>query len=727
MKNSISLTIISIVFFNSLSAQSTWSILSPTRTINNYVASSFINDDEGWLIDDQAILWHTSDGLITLDTLSTGYYFSKLAFVDALTGFALQDSNAYKTIDGGITWSVLTLPGNTNGAIYFLNKDTGFVSGFYEYFRTTNSGATWTAISTTGWTDYYFVNDSVGYVTTDDVNLTDRIYRTTDCGLTWTGVFQIDYSYMYSIWFTTEDTGYVLGFDDSGFEGQNEILKTTTGGLTWDNIDDLDDGDSYNLDLRFKNNHQEGFAFAEYGYATLNGGDYWNYPEWLADSLNFPGWSGPFNALDGFDVMYLAGNDGSLLKWENNPSKFQDLSGRICQVINDISGSENHAWLASDIGLLRSDDGGVTWNLNFGEGENMTVVEAVNDNFIIAGSTDYETQLLYRSTDGGTTWTTIASFPDTEMHALEIQMINEDTGYIFSTLCIGIASCNSPERGVWRTTDQGTTWQAYEFPPSAGYIRAMHFINANEGWLVQGGNPSSVYPTLLYHTTDGSVTWNIIYQNPDLNWITDVFFNDTQHGWMIAHSQSGAMKDIYETFDGGVTWSSGYNLPGSGENVKLFFIDALHGFFLKNGFIYETNDGGVIWQTSYESKIALTEIEYAGNGNTLAAGYYGFLIEGVNSLAVNVPPTSTPNDLNMKIYPNPVASTATIKFTLSQPSQVTIRLFSLDEKNVMPIADGNYSEGNHQLQFSRKNLAAGIYFLQLKTQSLALIEKIVIE
>ena len=97
MKNYTSLAIISIVFFNSLSAQSTWSILSPTRTINNYVASSFINDDEGWLLVErsngfvrfhawQAILGLGGLGLLSAATL----IFSFLTLLLSPVAFTLM-------------------------------------------------------------------------------------------------------------------------------------------------------------------------------------------------------------------------------------------------------------------------------------------------------------------------------------------------------------------------------------------------------------------------------------------------------------------------------------------------------------------------------------------------------------------------------------------------------------------------------------------------------------
>jgi hypothetical protein len=60
-------------------------------------------------------------------------------------------------------------------------------------------------------------------------------------------------------------------------------------------------------------------------------------------------------------------------------------------------------------------------------------------------------------------------------------------------------------------------------------------------------------------------------------------------------------------------------------------------------------------------------------------------------------------------------------------STVQLKLFSLEGREVMTIADENFSEGTHQLTINRQSLSAGIYFLQLKTSSSTITKKVVIE
>jgi len=97
---------------------------------------------------------------------------------------------------------------------------------------------------------------------------------------------------------------------------------------------------------------------------------------------------------------------------------------------------------------------------------------------------------------------------------------------------------------------------------------------------------------------------------------------------------------------------------------------------------------------------------------------------------VNYPvssPLPSPNSIGWNVYPNPFSSSTTIEFKLDQSSQVSIKLFSLEEKEVMTIMDGNFSEGDHRFSFGRETLVAGIYLLQLKTSSATLTKKLVVE
>jgi hypothetical protein len=87
-----------------------------------------------------------------------------------------------------------------------------------------------------------------------------------------------------------------------------------------------------------------------------------------------------------------------------------------------------------------------------------------------------------------------------------------------------------------------------------------------------------------------------------------------------------------------------------------------------------------------------------------------------------------------EVYPNPVTAFTTITFSLNQPENVTIRLFSIEGKEIGLIVDAYYAAGNHKVNFfnnfqsnTSASLAAGIYFIQFKTNKEMVTRKVILE
>ena len=79
-----------------------------------------------------------------------------------------------------------------------------------------------------------------------------------------------------------------------------------------------------------------------------------------------------------------------------------------------------------------------------------------------------------------------------------------------------------------------------------------------------------------------------------------------------------------------------------------------------------------------------------------------------------------------QINPNPVSQSAVISFSVSKASHVTIIVADTRGRSLKIIADANFSEGNHKINFNRESLAAGIYYLQLKSNDNVTMKKIII-
>ncbi|MBK6484808.1 MAG: T9SS type A sorting domain-containing protein [Chitinophagaceae bacterium] len=85
------------------------------------------------------------------------------------------------------------------------------------------------------------------------------------------------------------------------------------------------------------------------------------------------------------------------------------------------------------------------------------------------------------------------------------------------------------------------------------------------------------------------------------------------------------------------------------------------------------------------------------------------------------------DEMKFSVYPNPLSSSATVSFFLTEESNVTIELMDVNGRSLRVIAHEDFSAGTHEVTFNRESLVAGIYFLQTKTNAGVMMKTVVIE
>ncbi|MDD3876725.1 MAG: YCF48-related protein [Bacteroidales bacterium] len=160
--------------------------------------------------------------------------FKSIYFINADTGYIVGTGIIIKTTNGGTNWT--TQSGNCSSirSVYFLNKDTGYVVGDGCISKTTDGGSNWINLNLVDWSDelysVFFVNSEIGYFVGYGVPTPYTghpvIYKTIDGGLSKISL-NTNISFVpYSAYFFDENTGYVVG-------SFGTILKTINGGNTW--------------------------------------------------------------------------------------------------------------------------------------------------------------------------------------------------------------------------------------------------------------------------------------------------------------------------------------------------------------------------------------------------------------------------------------------------------------------------------------------------------------
>jgi endonuclease I len=78
-------------------------------------------------------------------------------------------------------------------------------------------------------------------------------------------------------------------------------------------------------------------------------------------------------------------------------------------------------------------------------------------------------------------------------------------------------------------------------------------------------------------------------------------------------------------------------------------------------------------------------------------------------------------------YPNPFNSQTTIEFNLTDPTTITIGIFSASAQKITDLVSGTfYSAGNHRVQFDASNLATGVYYYKINTGKQSIIRKMIL-
>jgi photosystem II stability/assembly factor-like uncharacterized protein len=243
---------------------------------SHYLRSIVFTDfNNGWAAGDWGTVLKTTDGGETWMQQTTGITTRNLNavyFINAQTGWAAGDGETViSTINGGTTWTVYTgnYMYNNFKSVHFVNLMHGWVcadnfnNNERQIYESTDGGQTWflnwTGNYTFGFNDIYFVNDNYGWA----VGWLGKILRTTNAGNSWTSQTVAENRNFFSVHFTDQTTGWVVGFG---------ILKTTDGGLNWFNQNNPEDRTLMSV---FFINDQTGWAVGSDGaiIKTDNGGN----------------------------------------------------------------------------------------------------------------------------------------------------------------------------------------------------------------------------------------------------------------------------------------------------------------------------------------------------------------------------------------------------------------------------------------------------------------------
>ncbi len=314
-----------------------------------------------------------------------------------------------------------------------------------------------------------------------------------------------------------------------------------------------------------------------------------------------------------------------------NPSLYQDLryrcigpfrAGRTVGAVG-VPQQPNVFYIGvNNGGVWKTDDFGRTWRPIFDEAPTGSVGDiAVSPSqpeviYVGTGEGLHRPDLsvgdgIFKSTDGGKTWTHIGLANVQQVGRLIVHPTNPDIVFVAG---LGHPYGPNEERGVFRTTDGGRTWQK------------VLYINHNTGAMqveFDPNNPQIIFADMwehrdgpwenasfsgtnsgLYKSTDGGNTWRKLTQGlptaaQGLGRI-GVGLAPSDSKRMYATVDSRENGGIYRSDDTGESWalaSSDRRLWGRGSDFAEVRVHPKNPdvVFIGNIASYRSNDGGKTW------------------------------------------------------------------------------------------------------------------------------------
>jgi photosystem II stability/assembly factor-like uncharacterized protein len=254
------------------------------------------------------------------------------------------------------------------------------------------------------------------------------------------------------------------------------------------------------------------------------------------------------------------------------------IGGRVVAVTG-VPGKSNLFYMgAVDGGVWKSTDYGVKWtNISDstfpGTSSSIGAIAVAPSNpqvlYVGTGESDIRADLIsgdgvFRSADSGKTWTR-AGLEDTHtISKLVIDPTNPDVVYASS---LGHVFTPGAQRGVFKTTDAGRSWQRVLFvddstgvvdlvmdPKNPQVLYAAAWQAYRTAWHLSSGGPGSG----LYKSTDGGAHWTNLSHNPGfpsglLGKIgVAVAASSPNVVYAIVQAQDGG---VFRSSDSGATWS----------------------------------------------------------------------------------------------------------------------------------------------------------------------------
>jgi photosystem II stability/assembly factor-like uncharacterized protein len=225
---------------------------------------------------------------------------------------------------------------------------------------------------------------------------------------------------------------------------------------------------------------------------------------------------------------------------------------------------------------------------------------------------------VWKTTNSGANWTAVFDAqPTLNIGSIAIQQSNPSVVWVGTGEGNPRNSLNIGE-GIYKSMDAGKTWKRMGLEKTKNLHRIIiDPTNPNVVYVAAIGNPYAEHPERgVYKTTDGGESWNLVLHTNDTSGCADMAMDPSNPNKLIANmwqhrrtpwsfKSGGPGSGLYITVDGGRNWKKlgkDDGLPaGNYGRIGIAFSESMPSRVYamveatKNG-LYKSDDGGFSWQ-----------------------------------------------------------------------------------------------------------------------------------
>jgi photosystem II stability/assembly factor-like uncharacterized protein len=251
------------------------------------------------------------------------------------------------------------------------------------------------------------------------------------------------------------------------------------------------------------------------------------------------------------------------------------MSGRITDMETHPTNNKILYTATAGGGVWKSNDGGASFNPIFDENIQSIGCVAIDpskpDQNIWVGTGETWTRNsvsmgdgIYKSTDGGQNWKNMGLPKSDRISSIIVDPSNSNIVWVG---VLGALWGDSEERGIYKTTDGGTTWQKTLYidaktgcsdliidPKNPKIMYASFWEFRRTPWSFNSGGTQSA----LYKSTDGGTSWNKIQNGFPAGKLGRIAIaiapSNSNILYSVLETEKAALNGLYRSDDAGANW-----------------------------------------------------------------------------------------------------------------------------------------------------------------------------